>query len=410
MPPEVPPALVPATAVAAPWRLPAAAAFPLLALLLFAYFFAAAAPTPLFIVFQRAWGFSSSMLTVAFAIYALALLASLLVAGSLSDYVGRRPVMFVALLMQAVAMGMFLLADGIGGLIAARVMQGIATGIASGALSAAVIEAAPEARKRLGAMITSTSPLAGLAAGGLFTGIAVRYAAHPVELMFGMLGVVCVVGGVLALLVPETSTPRPGALGSLKPRVAVPRPARAAFLRAVPVFITCWSLCGLYMSLGPSLMLHRFGIDHGVVNGATLAVLAGMGALAPTLLARLMPAQAAVVGMGLVAVGLVVLLVSLATTSIWLFFAGTAVAGVGFGGGFSATLQTLAPLAPAQERARLFAAIFTVSYTAFSVPAMVAGRLIEPLGLATTTEGYLTILLALSLCGAWSQWAGARRP
>ena len=117
-----------------PWRLPVAVGFPLLATVLFAFFFAAAAPSPLFVVFQHAWGFSSSMLTVAFAIYAIALLISLLVAGSLSDHVGRRPVVLGALVLQAVAMGLFLLAHDIGGLIVARAVQGVATGVASGAL------------------------------------------------------------------------------------------------------------------------------------------------------------------------------------------------------------------------------------------------------------------------------------
>src|SRR6187399_1277138 len=89
---------------AARWRLPATAAFPLLAVLLFAFFVAGSAPSPLFVVFQQQWGFSPALLTVAFAIYAIALLATLLVAGSLSDHIGRRPVVFTALLLQAGAM------------------------------------------------------------------------------------------------------------------------------------------------------------------------------------------------------------------------------------------------------------------------------------------------------------------
>jgi MFS family permease len=73
-------------------RLCPGSAFAVLALVLFAFFFAASAPSPLFVVMQHDWGFSPSLLTVAFAVYAIALLASLLVAGSLSDHVGRRPV------------------------------------------------------------------------------------------------------------------------------------------------------------------------------------------------------------------------------------------------------------------------------------------------------------------------------
>jgi len=407
------PELAAATAAVAarskPWRLPAPVAFPLLAAVLFAFFFAAAAPSPLFVVFQHAWGFSSSMLTVAFAIYAIALLISLLVAGSLSDHIGRRPVVLAALVLQAVAMGLFLLAHDIGGLIVARVVQGVATGVASGALSAAVVEAAPASRKRLGAMITSVSPLAGLAVGALLTGMAVKFTAQPVMGVFGVLAVVFATGAAVVLWMPETVTPRAGAWASLVPRVSIPLRARADFVRGLPVFIVVWALGGLYLSLAPSLMLHVFYIDNGVVNGLTIAVLSGFGALAPTLLGRFSAPRTVVFGTASIAVGLVLLLASLATKSLALFFVGTAIAGLGFGGAFSALVQTLAPLADSHERGELFAAIFVVCYLAFSLPAMLAGFLVAPLGLLNTVEGYAAVLLLIAAFGIWRQWAVLRR-
>jgi MFS family permease len=407
--PELASATADIAARSRPWRLPQRAAFPLLAAVLFAFFFAAAAPSPLFVVFQHAWHFSSSLLTVAFAVYAIALLISLLVAGSLSDHIGRRPVVLAALVLQAVAMGLFLLANGIGGLIVARVVQGIATGIASGALSAAVVEAAPAARKRLGALITSVSPLAGLAVGALLTGVAVKFSLQPVMLVFGVLAAVFALGAAMVLWMPETVTPRAGALASLVPRMSIPAKARAEFARGLPVFIVVWALGGLYLSLAPSLMLHVFGIDNGVVNGLTVAVLSGAGAIAPTLLGRLAAPRPAIAGMASIALGLGLLLAALATRSLALFFVGTAVAGIGFGGAFSALVQTLAPMAQSHERGELFAAIFVVSYLAFSLPAMLAGFLVAPLGLLNTAEGYAAVLLLIAAFGTWSQWAVLRR-
>lgn len=407
--PELAVATADIAARAKPRRLPANVAFPLLAAVLFAFFFAAAAPSPLFVVFQHAWHFSSSLLTVAFAIYAIALLISLLVAGSLSDHIGRRPVVLGALALQAVAMGLFLLAQGIGGLIVARVVQGVATGVASGALSAAVVEAAPASRKRLGALITSVSPMAGLALGALLTGVAVKFSLQPVALVFGVLAAVFALGAAVVLWMPETVTRRPGAWASLVPRVSIPARARAEFARGLPVFVVVWALGGLFLSLAPSLMLHVFGVDNGVVNGLTVAVLSGVGAIAPTLLGRLAAPRPAIVGMASIAAGLVLLLASLATGSLALFFVGTAVAGVGFGGAFSALVQALAPLAQPHERGELFAAIFVVSYLAFSLPAMLAGFLVKPLGLLATVEGYAAVLLLIAAFGAWNYWAVLRK-
>ena len=99
---------------------------------------------------------------------------------------------------------------------------------------------------------------------------------------------------------------------------------------------------------------------------------------------------------------------SLATRSLTLFFVGTAVAGIGFGGAFSALIQILAPLADAHERGELFAAIFVVSYLAFSLPAMLAGFLVAPLGLLRVAEGYAAVLLLIAAFGVWRQWAALR--
>jgi MFS family permease len=391
------------------WQLPSTAAFPLLATLLFAFFVAGSAPSPLFVVFQQQWGFSPALLTVAFAIYAIALLVSLLVAGSLSDHIGRRPVVFTALLLQAGAMLTFLMAESINGIIAARIVQGIATGMVSGALTAAVVEAAPAAQKRLGAMIGSVSPLAGLAVGALLTGVAVQYALHPVPLVFGVLAAICVVGAVATLFLPESVTPRPGALASLVPRISVPVQARAEFVRGVPTMVAVWSFAGLYLSLVPSVLQQIFGIHNGIVNGLAIAAFFGLGSVAPTLLKSLPPVRMSAVGMGLLAVGAGLVAVSLATHSVGLFFVGTALSGFGGGSAFSAQVQTLAPMAQPHQRAELFAALYATSYLAFSVPAMLAGRLIAPLGLPATVEGYAALVLAVAALGAWLRWTSLRR-
>ncbi|MDB5964548.1 MAG: transporter, partial [Polaromonas sp.] len=355
-----------------PWRLPAVAAFPLLAVLFFAFFAAASAPSPLFVVFQQQWGFSSAMLTVAFAIYAIALMISLLVAGALSDHIGRRPVVFAALLLQAGAMVIFMRSHSVGDLIWARIVQGVATGMVSGALSAAIVEAAPASHKRLGAMISSMSPLAGLAVGALLTGAAVGLTAHPVPVVFGSLAAICLAGAVAVLFAPETAERRPGALASLIPRMSVPPRARGEFVRSLPVTFSVWALGGLFLSLVPSLLQQVFDIHSGIVNGLAIAILFGVGAIAPASLGRWPPALAGAVGMSGIAVGVSLVIGSLWLGSLALFFVGAVVAGFGFGASFSAQVQALAPLADAHQRAELFAALYAASYLAFSVPAMLA--------------------------------------
>src|SRR5258708_3025442 len=96
--------------------------FLLLASITVSFLAGSLAPTPLYPVYQAEWGFSTLTTTEIFGIYAFALLGSLLVAGRLSDHVGRRPVLIVATLVQAVVMLMFATANGVGALMLARVV------------------------------------------------------------------------------------------------------------------------------------------------------------------------------------------------------------------------------------------------------------------------------------------------
>src|SRR5258708_4341185 len=59
--------------------------------------FASVTPSPLYRTYSVLWHFSPLMLTLIYATYAFGVLASLLLAGGVSDDVGRRPVLLVAL-------------------------------------------------------------------------------------------------------------------------------------------------------------------------------------------------------------------------------------------------------------------------------------------------------------------------
>jgi MFS family permease len=198
-------------------------------------FLAAGAPSPLFRLEQQEWGFPFWLLTIAFASYAVALLAALLVAGSLSDYTGRRPVLIGALGVEAAAMLIFLFAPDIGWVIAARIVQGIATGAGVSAFTAAAAEYAPAEHKKLGVLAGSVAPAAGLGLGALIAGLVVQFTGAPGSIIFTFLAVFFVLGMIVVIASGETVARRGGALRSLTPRVSVPRLARSEFFASIPV-------------------------------------------------------------------------------------------------------------------------------------------------------------------------------
>ncbi len=351
------------------------------------------APTPLYVVYQAAWGFSPIMITVVFGIYALAVLCTLLVAGSLSDYIGRRPVLLVTTLTQAVTMVLFATAHSVTALLVARVVQGIATGAAAGAVGAGMLDI----DKPKGTVANAVGPMLGTATGGLLSGVVVQYLPAPTQLIYVLLGVVFVAQACGVLWMPESATRRPGALASLRPHLNVPAHVRKPLLVATPALVGTWALAGFYGSLGPILVRKLAGSSSLALGGLIVFVLAGSGALA-VLVTRKQPAEKVMtLGTAALFVGVGLTLLAVAQASVPLFFVGTAVAGVGFGGGFQGGIRTVLPLAGPNERAGVLSVLWVIAYSSMGLPAVLGGfRVVHGGGVFETAREYGTAVMVLA--------------
>ena len=386
-------------------RLSPRVSFWLLAILLASFLFAASAPSPLYATWAATFHFAPSTLTEIYAVYAFGALAALLITGRLSDHIGRRPVVLVALLVQIAGMLAFVMAAGIGELYAGRTLQGIGTGVASSAISAWLLDLTPKAHPRRGSVVGSIAPVAGLGTGALGAGLLVQYAPDPLHLVFWSLAFFFGAAAVAIFAFPDVSPRREGWLSALRPELGVPAEARATFAAAVPSIVAIWALAGLYLSLGPSLTTSLLGSDSHLAGAALITALLGTGAVASALVAakdaRTVVARAS---LALIA-GVALTLVAVAASSPLLLFGASVIAGIGHGPAFSGLFRTLAPLAPPDRRGGLVAAIYVVLYLSFSLPAIVAGVTAATYGLRDTTYAYGVFVIALA---AITMVAGAR--
>ena len=361
-------------------------------------YLAAGALMPLLVEYQEKWDLPAALLTLAFAVFAIGFLAAVLVLGPLSDHVGRRPVLLGALVIQLASNVMFLVAPDIGWVIAARIVQGLATGAATTAFTAVLVELAPPNRKRLGTILGSVGLTGGLGAGSLLAGVAIQLTTTTANtIVFIVLTIITVLGIVVIAMSPESVIRVPGALRSLVPRVAIPPATRREFTAAAPVIAAVWMLSGLSGGIAPSLVRSVFLLNSGLLNGLSGFIAPAASAVVGVMFARLDPRRSMIIGIYASIAGAIGIIGGVCAGSVAIMIIGQAVAGVGFGASFTASLRLIFPLAAAYQRASVVASIYLVSYLAFGVPVVVAGQLASSFGLVPIVFWYTTVTLLLAL-------------
>ena len=383
----------------APRRLSPTVAFYLQASIVVTFLAGSSAPTPLYAVYQDEWGFTPITTTVVFGVYAVAVLVALLIAGSLSDHVGRRPVLIAAIGVQAATMVLFATAGGVPELLLARVIQGLATGSAVGALGAGMLDL----NKARGTLANAVAPMTGTAVGAIASGLLVQFLPAPTRLVYLALLVVFGLQLVGVVLMPESSGRRAGALRSLRPRFALPAHVRRPFLLAAPALVR--------VVVGNSSL---------VLAGLGLFILAGTGSVTVVLLRNTPSRRVMVIGAVALLLGVGLTLPAIvmpagAPLALVAFFVGTIVAGVGFGAGFQGAIRTVLPLAAPHERSGVLSVMYVVSYLALGVPAVVAGFLVvDGGGMLTTAREYAVAVMALAVLAllgpAVQAWQSRRQP
>lgn len=375
-------------------RIPDAMAFYLLASITVTFLAGSSAPTPLYPVYQAEWGFSAMTVTFIFGIYAIAVLAALLVAGRLSDHIGRRPVLIGAALVQAATMLLFATAGGVGELVAARVIQGLSTGAAVTAVGAGLLDL----DKARGTTANALAPPIGTALGGVLAGTMVRFLPEPTHLVYLLLALVFVAQAIGVARIAEPGVLRAGALRSLKPQLGVPPAARGPLALAVPALVASWALGGFYVALAPMLVRDITGTSGSLLGGLAVFVLAGSAGAAIALLGKLGPRGLMASGALAVVAGVALVLIALGQHSLPVFFAATALAGVGFGSAFQGAVRTVAATTAAHDRAGALSVVFIVSYLSMGVPAVCAGYLVARHGdIAGTAREFGAVVIALAL-------------
>jgi MFS family permease len=329
-------------------------------------------PTPLYVIYQAQWHFSAAIVTVTFAVYAVAVLATLLLAGRSSDEAGRRPVLAAALGASALSTVVFILAPNVGVLIIGRILSGLSAGLMTGTATAALTELVPPSASRRASLVASAANMGGLGLGPLIAGLLAQYAPDPTVLVFEVYLAVLAAAGLCLFLVPETVSPR------RRPALrfaglGIPERGRSEFIAAAAAVFAAFSLLGLFAALAPTFLggvLHE--TSHAVQGGVVFLMLA-VGTVSQLALARFSSRRVVLGGLGLLLAALALIVAALAQAQLALFLTGTVVGGAAIGAVFLGSLATANRLAPPGERGRVISAFFVACYAGLIIPVIGVG-------------------------------------
>jgi MFS family permease len=358
-------------------------------------------PTPLYDIYQAQWHFSAAVVTVIFAVYAAAVLVTLLLAGRSSDQAGRRPVLAAALGCAALSTVAFILAPDEGVLVAGRILSGLAAGLMTGTATATLTELVPASAGRRASLVATAANMGGLGLGPLIAGLFAQYAPHPTTLVFEVYLVVLAAAGLCLMLVPETVSPR------RRPALrfaglGIPERGRSEFVAAAVAAFAAFALLGLFTSLVPGFIggvLHQG--SHAVQGGVVFLLLA-VGTVSQVAVSRLPSRRVALAGLGLFLAALALILAALAESSMALFLAGTVVGGAAVGAIFLGSLATANRLAPPERRGHVISTFFVACYAGLIIPVVGVGVLSGFTGTFPAVLAFSLLLTVLCLFSAAS--------
>jgi MFS family permease len=369
---------------------PRQVAFWLLASVLTTIMLGTTLPTPLYVIYQAQWHFSAAVVTVTFAVYAAAVLATLLLAGRRSsDQAGRKPVLAAALGCSALSTVVFILAPDVGVLFAGRILSGVSAGLMTGTATATLTELIPASASRRASLVATAANMGGLGLGPLIAGLFAQYAPHPTVLVFEVYLALLAAAGLCLFVIPETVSPR------RRPTLrfaglGIPEQGRGEFIAAGTAGFAAFSLLGLFAALAPTFVggvLHQ--PSHAVQGGVVFLLLA-VGSVTQLLLARFASRRVVMAGLGLFLAALALIAAALSQADMALFLAGTVMGGVAVGAVFLGSLATANRLAPPGQRGQAISAYFAACYTGLIIP-------VVGVGVASEFIGDFAAVLALSI-------------
>lgn len=353
--------------------------FILIALALAAGTMGATMASPLFPLYEQAWGIRHSDITVIYVVYMAGVLAAFLFLGWMPGVLGPVPVLRIGAGVLLAGLLISALAPGPAVLAVARLVIGIASGMVTTAATLGLIGAEPGGVRRA-PIVTSSVTMAGFGAGPLVCGLVAQFAPWP--LVTPYLVVAVPIAAILAGLCRIHPGHRRSGRVSLRPHLGLPvRRSVPGFLVAGLAVFTAYALFSLLAALAPSFLTLILPWSGPAVTGMAVAAVLFCSALVQIPLRRLPPRRSLPIALMLLTVGVLLLAGAMAWRSAIAFVLADIAIGMGHGLSFMAGVGLVNLVSPENRRAGNFATFFCIAYLGTIVPILAVGWLADAVGL-----------------------------
>ena len=364
-----------------------------------------AVPTPLYAIYQQHDHFSTLMITVVYAVYAIGVIVSLFLGGHISDWVGRRRMLVPAIAVNVLSAVLFIAFPSLAGLLIARIVSGVSIGLTTGAATAYLTElhvgAGGSPAGRRPQVVATAANLGGIALGPLGAGLLAQFAPVPLVTPYVVFGGLLAVFALLIALAPETAS-RPDPRPAWRPqRVAIPAHARGAFFAATAAAAAAFAVYGVFNSLVPGFLAGTMHETSYAVAGAVAFSAFASGAVAQIALGPAGNATTLKLSVPVLFAGLALFTIGMWLPSLPVFVTGGIVTGAGGGLVFRGSLVAAASTAPPGSRAEVLAGFFLGAYVGLSAPVIA-------LGVATEYAAPRDVMLVFVVLAAAAVAAGVR--
>ncbi|ALO99261.1 MFS transporter [Streptomyces hygroscopicus subsp. limoneus] len=356
-------------------------------------------PTPLYPLYMAKDGFSTFMVTIVFAAYAVGVVISLVLAGHISDWAGRKKILIPAIGLELIAALLFLTNTSLPVLLVARLVTGLGVGMVTATATAHLHELhtahRPGASAQRFELVSTAANIGGLGVGPLVAGLLAQWVTGPLRTPYVVFAVLLLASIAAIALTPETVEEQLVRPAYRPQRISVDHGDRAGYTAAAAAGFASFAVFGLFTSVAPGFVAGALHHPSRALAGLIVFAVFGAAAAAQSLTTRLTTAAKRRLGLFAQAAGVTTLVIGMQTANLTAFLVGGIVAGIGAGVLFKASLGTVAALAVPAKRSEALAGLFLISYLGLTAPAVGIGVATRSFPATTVMTWFAGVLLVL---------------